>query len=137
MCWYVAWAPTPSNDRLSGVYIGPNSNIAVREKLLLSAAHRTVRLEAPDSSMPCLVRHKPLDLAGDRWHCQPCIEQSSGYPPQCHQELVVGLLFPSASDSPVCHRTVRCSQPDGPPVATLSLCLGLCLILVHLHLWSS
>ncbi len=29
MCWYVAWAPTPSNGQLGEVYIGPNSNIAV------------------------------------------------------------------------------------------------------------
>jgi hypothetical protein len=43
MCWYVAWAPTPSNGRLGEVYIGPNLNIVVGEKLLLSAAHQTVR----------------------------------------------------------------------------------------------
>jgi hypothetical protein len=33
--WYVAWAPTPSNDRLGEVYIGPNSKLSVREKLML------------------------------------------------------------------------------------------------------
>ena len=43
MSWYVAWAPTPSNGRLGEVYIGPNSKIAVGEKLQFSAAHRTVR----------------------------------------------------------------------------------------------
>jgi hypothetical protein len=43
MPWYVAWAPTPSNGRLGEVYIGPNSKIAVGEKLQFSAAHRTVR----------------------------------------------------------------------------------------------
>jgi hypothetical protein len=43
MPWYVAWAPIPSNGQFGGVYIGPNSIIAVGEKLLLSAAHRTVR----------------------------------------------------------------------------------------------
>jgi hypothetical protein len=32
---YVAWAPTPSNGRLGEVYIGPNSKVAVGEKLLL------------------------------------------------------------------------------------------------------
>jgi hypothetical protein len=35
MCWYVAWAPTPSNGLLGGVYIGPNSKLSIREKLLL------------------------------------------------------------------------------------------------------
>jgi hypothetical protein len=31
----VVWALTPSNGRLDGVYIGPNSKLAVGEKLLL------------------------------------------------------------------------------------------------------
>jgi hypothetical protein len=35
MYWYVAWPPTPSNGLLSGVYIGPNLKLSVREKLLL------------------------------------------------------------------------------------------------------
>jgi hypothetical protein len=35
MCWYVIWAPTPSNDRLGEVYIGISSKLAVGEKLLL------------------------------------------------------------------------------------------------------
>jgi hypothetical protein len=39
MPWYVAWAPTPSNGRLGEVYIGPNSKIAVGEKLQFSVAH--------------------------------------------------------------------------------------------------
>jgi hypothetical protein len=32
---YVSWAPTPSNGRLGEVYIGPNSKLAIGEKLLL------------------------------------------------------------------------------------------------------
>jgi hypothetical protein len=39
---------------------------------------------------------------------------------QCHLELVVGLLFSSA--------------PDSPPVATLFFVYWTCLILVDLHL---
>jgi hypothetical protein len=35
MCWYVAWAPIPSNGWLGEVYIGPNSKLAIGEKLLL------------------------------------------------------------------------------------------------------
>jgi hypothetical protein len=45
---------------------------------------------------------------------------SLGSPPQCHQELDIGLLFPGAPDIPVVwHRIVQCSQSDGPIVATL------------------
>jgi hypothetical protein len=57
MPWYVDWAPTPSNGQLGVVYIGPNSKIAIGEKLLLSAAHQIVRWctgefgGAPDSAL--------------------------------------------------------------------------------------
>ena len=46
------------------VFIDPNTILAVGEKLLLSAAHRTVRC-------PCPV-HLAVgsDTAGDRWHCR-------------------------------------------------------------------
>jgi hypothetical protein len=33
MCWYVAWAPTSLNGLLGEVYIGPNSKLAIGEKL--------------------------------------------------------------------------------------------------------
>jgi hypothetical protein len=50
--------------------------------------------------------------------CHP--GQSSGFPPQCHQELAVRLLFLGAPNSPVVwHWTVWCSRPDGRPVTTL------------------
>jgi hypothetical protein len=60
---------------------------------------------------------------------------SPGPPPQCHQELAVGLLFPGAPDSLACgtgqsgvlDRIVRQWQQ-------FSLFLGLSLILVNLHL---
>jgi hypothetical protein len=35
MCWYVPWAPTPSNGQFDEVYIGPSSKLAIGEKLLL------------------------------------------------------------------------------------------------------
>jgi hypothetical protein len=49
--------------------------------------------------------------AGDRWRRRLFhIGQSGGLLSGCHLELAVGLLFPSAPDSPACgHRTVRCS----------------------------
>jgi hypothetical protein len=54
--WYVAWAPTPSNSRLGEVYIGPNSKIAIGEKLQFSAAHRTVRWCTGQHTVVCPVR---------------------------------------------------------------------------------
>jgi hypothetical protein len=51
------------------------------------------------------VRHKSLDLASDRWRCQPWTRQfgvtpsSPGSPSQCHQELAIELLYPGAPDS--------------------------------------
>jgi hypothetical protein len=54
--WYVAWAPTPPNGRLGDVYIGPNSKIAVGEKLQFSAAHRTVRWCTGQRTVACPVR---------------------------------------------------------------------------------
>jgi hypothetical protein len=56
MPWYVAWAPTPSNGRLGEEYIGPNSKIAIGEKLQFSAAHRTVRWCTGQRTVACLVR---------------------------------------------------------------------------------
>jgi hypothetical protein len=56
MPWYVVWAPTPSNGRLGEVYIGPNSKIAVGEKLQFSAAHRTVRWCTGQRTVACSVR---------------------------------------------------------------------------------
>ena len=56
MPWYVAWAPTPSNGRLGEVYIGPNSILAVVEKLQFSAAHRTVRWCTGHRTVACPVR---------------------------------------------------------------------------------
>jgi hypothetical protein len=56
MPWYVAWAPTPSNGWFGEVYIGPNSKIAVGEKLQFSAAHRTVRWCIGQRTVACPVR---------------------------------------------------------------------------------
>jgi hypothetical protein len=70
---YVAWAPTPSNGRFGDVYIGPNSNLDVGEKLLPSMAHQTVRCPGP-------VRLAiGSDTAGDCWRCR-----LSHWTVQCH-----------------------------------------------------
>jgi hypothetical protein len=91
---------------LWSLYKPQHEYIAVGEKLLLICA----TLDSP-------VHHYPLDLtvAGVHW-CVSALHwtvrcltgQSSGSPPQCHQELVVGLKFLGVPDSPVVwHRTVR------------------------------
>jgi hypothetical protein len=56
MPWYVAWTPTPSNGWLGEVYIGPNSKIAIGEKLQFSAAHRTVWCCTGQRTVACPVR---------------------------------------------------------------------------------
>jgi hypothetical protein len=125
MPWYVAWAPTPTNGRLGEVYIGPNSKIAVGEKLLFSAAHRTVRWCTGQRTVACPVRlavalseQVTVGAAGFshrtvRWsflRVPPGTSRWAGVPKCTGQS---GVWAP---DSPVCHRTVRCSthrQPTG------------------------
>jgi hypothetical protein len=90
---------------VGGVFIAPNTKLAVGEKLLLSAAHRTVR--CPLSGAPS---HWP-DTAGDRWRCRLFTPDNLVvFSPLCHLELAVRVPVPGAPDSPVCHRTVRCSS---------------------------
>jgi hypothetical protein len=49
MPWYVAWAPTSSNGRLGDVFIGPNSIIIVRGKLL----SQPNQIIGPTYTYPC------------------------------------------------------------------------------------
>jgi hypothetical protein len=87
--------------------------------------HRTVRWcigqsgGASDSpvahrTMHCSLSGVPScypDTAGDRWRRRLFTPDSPMlFPPQCHLELAIGLRFPGAPDSPVCHRIVRCSS---------------------------
>jgi hypothetical protein len=48
-----------------------------------------------------------------------------------HSTIVPGCT----GQSGMWHQIICCSQSDGPRVSTLYSCLGLCLILVDLHLW--
>jgi hypothetical protein len=82
--------------------------------------HRTAHCSLFSAPSHCPVR------AGDRWRCRlfhtgqsgAHTGQSGGLLFGCHLELVVGLQFLGApdsprvwaSDSPVCHRTVRCAS---------------------------
>jgi hypothetical protein len=152
MPWYVAWAPTPSNGRLGVVYIGPNSKITVGEKLLLSAAHRTVWLCTGQHTV-----HNPVRLAVAlpeqvtvgaagfyTRQSSPHTGQSGGLFSGCHLELAVGLRFPGAPNSPACghrtacgHWTVRCATGQsgaprtGSPQAIHIFILGLFLDLLN------
>jgi hypothetical protein len=122
-----------------GVFIAPNTIVAVGEKLLLSAAHLTVRWCTGQRTVACPVRlavalSDPLSeqvtvgVAGFPHRTVRCATgQSGGLLSGCHLELAIGLLFPSALDSPACgHRTVRCAtgqsgapRTDSPQAARL------------------
>jgi hypothetical protein len=84
MPWYVAWDPTPSNGRLSDVYIDPNSIIAVGGKVV--ALYGT-----PDS--PVVGTGQSGALSG-----APLAVGSVSRP------LALSVFAP---DSPMSHRTVR------------------------------
>jgi hypothetical protein len=60
MCWYVAWAPTPSNSQLGDVYIGPISNIAIGEKV--APLYGT-----PDSPVVGIGQSTAMSSAHSRW----------------------------------------------------------------------
>jgi hypothetical protein len=124
--WYVAWAPTPSNGRLGDVYIGPNSKIAVGEKLLFSAAQRTVRWCTGQRTVACPVRlavalseQVTVGAAGFPHRTVRCSHWTVRWsflrvPPGTSRWAGVpwctGQSGVWAPDSPVCHRTVRCAS---------------------------
>jgi hypothetical protein len=94
-----------------GVFIAPNTNIAVGGKLLLSVVHRTVRCPCPvrlavglSEQVTVGVQAFYTGLSGLH------TGQSGGLPSECHLELVIGARVPGAPDSPACgHRTVWCA----------------------------
>jgi hypothetical protein len=134
MPWYVAWAPTPWNGWL-GVFIAPNTKLAVGEKLC--CLRHTVRR----CTRQCTV-HYPVRLAVGLTP-QTTVGAQAFYTGHsgCHIGHSGGLLstvppgtsrwatVPGAPDSPVCHRTIRCSRPDSAQ-ATPPLFLRLHLIFI-------
>jgi hypothetical protein len=66
MCCYVAWAPTPSNGQLGGVYIGSNSKLANWRK-----ADATLWHTGQSSGRHWTVRF-PVWCSTSRWidHCR-------------------------------------------------------------------
>jgi hypothetical protein len=75
------------------VFVGPNTILAIGEKLLLSAAHWTVRWGHRTVQCPCSVRLAVRsDTSADRWRCR--------------------LLHRTVH---VSHRTIRWFSPWVPP----------------------
>jgi hypothetical protein len=107
------------------VFIAPNTNRAVGEKLLLYAAHRTVRWCTGQRTVACpvrlavtLSRQVTVGVAGfSHWTFRTSHRivrwSSLRVPPGTSRWAAVlwctGQSGVWAPDSPVCHRTVRCS----------------------------
>jgi hypothetical protein len=107
-----------SNLRMAGwgVFIAPNTILAVGEKLLLSAAHRTMHCSLSGAPSRCPA------TAGDRWRCRLFTPDSPDstpnspvvFSPQCHLELAVRTTVPGALDSPACGTRQFGVPPDSP-----------------------
>jgi hypothetical protein len=96
--------------------------------------HRTAHCSLSGAPSRCPVR------AGDCW-CRRLFHtrqsgahtgQSGGLLSECYLELVVGLKFPGAPDSPACgHRTIQCAFAQTVRSSTL----GLFLDLLNVFFW--
>jgi hypothetical protein len=86
-----------------GVFIAPNTKLAVGGKLLLSVVHRTVWCPCPVRLAVRFIR------ASDRWCCRLYASDSPDFtpdspvvfPPRCHLEPAVRATVPGAPGSPV------------------------------------
>jgi hypothetical protein len=120
---------------VGGVFIAPNTNRAVGEKLLLSVSHRTVRWCTGQRTVAC-----PVRLAVALWEkvtvgaigfSHRIVQWSSlRVPPRTSRWAAVpwctGQSGVWAPDSPACgHRTVRCSTHKQSTGSTLGLFLDL------------
>jgi hypothetical protein len=124
-----------------GVFIAPNTILAVGEKLQFSAAHRTVRWCTRQRTVACPVRlavalseQVTVGAAGfphrTVWCSHRTVRWSSlRVPPGTSRWAAVPGAPDSprvwAPDSPVCHRTVRCSTHRQSAGSTLGLFLDL------------
>jgi hypothetical protein len=121
-----------------GVFIAPNTNIAIGGKLLLSVVHRTVRWGHRTVRCPCPVRlavslseqvtvgaqtfsHQTVRTSHRTVRC--ATRQSGGLPSGCHLELAVRAAVPGAPDSPACGTGQSGVPPDSPvPLTGQSAC---------------
>jgi hypothetical protein len=110
-----------------GIY-RPHTNLTVGEKLLLSAAHRTVRWGHQTVRCPCPVRLAvgltpqvtvgAVDFYTGQSACHT--RQYGGFSPPVSPGTSRWATVPwCTGESDVWHRTVRCPRPDSPCVATL------------------
>jgi hypothetical protein len=114
-----------------GVFIAPNTKLVVGEKLLLSAAHRTVRCPCPMRLAVGLTTQVTIGVAcfhngQSAYHTGQSGAFSPPVPPGTSRWATVPWC---TGQSGVWHRTVRCSRPDSPQ-ATLHSFLGLHLIFI-------
>jgi hypothetical protein len=109
-----------------GVFIAPNTKLAVGGKLLLSVVHRTVWWGHRTVRCPCPV-HLSIRVvrAGDRWRAgfTHRTVRTSHRTVRCHLELVVRATVPSAPDSPACGTGQSGAPRIDSPHATLLLFL--------------
>jgi hypothetical protein len=127
MPWYVDWALTPSNDWLGDVFIGPNSILDNGEKMLLCGTPDSP-VEAPNSPVRLAIGSDTQVTIG----AVGFTPDSPGVTPnslvaslhQCHQELAVGLLFPSAPNSLPCGTRQFGVPPDSPVSSTRQSACG-------------
>jgi hypothetical protein len=95
MPWYVAWAPTPWNGRLGGIYSLPHDYSRWTE--VVAFCRRTHRIVRCPPDMHC-----SLSAALPR---QPTVGVCSSRP-----------LDPTVTQTVSAHRTVRCYSPRAPVV---------------------
>jgi hypothetical protein len=134
MPWYVSWAPTLGNGRLGCIYSPPTKIEPLEKSCCFSVAHRIVRwctgqrtVAYPVRLAVALSEQVTVGAAGFphrtvRW-------SSLRVPPGISCWTVVpwctGQSGVWAPDSPVCHRTVRCSMHRQSAGSTLGLFLNL------------
>jgi hypothetical protein len=130
ICYAFDFAPEP------GVTIGPNSILAVGEKLLLSMAHQTVCCPCPVRLAVGSAPQVTVGAAGFYTGQSGCqTGQSSGFSPPMPLGTSRWATVPWCTrQSVVWHRTVQCPRPTVRQWQHNSLFLRLCLILVDLHL---
>jgi hypothetical protein len=140
MPWYICLLGSHAwKWPVGGVFIAPSTNRSVGEKLLLSAAHRTVQWCTGQRTVACPVRlaialseQVTVGAAGfphrTVWSSHQTVWWSSLRVPLGTSRWVVvpwctGQSGVWAPDSPVCHRTVRCSTQRQSAGSTLGLFL--------------
>jgi hypothetical protein len=114
MPWYVAWAPTPWNGRLGGIYRPQPHFLAVEQKAaaFYRQAHRTVRcaLDRALFTVWCLPRQPTVGVCSNRLLdpiVRYCSSRAPVYGALCADYPVVPPESPVHTGQVLC--TVRCA----------------------------